>query len=76
MIFRVEKDDIHLISFMKNYASNPVEIKAVQMNCEFSVDTLEGVMIGKKGDYLVQGIEKELYPVKESIFKTKYRLVY
>lgn len=36
------------------------------------INTLEGIMKFKKGDYLVEGIEGEHYPIKESIFKKTY----
>ena len=39
------------------------------------VDTLEGEMTGGLGDYLVRGVEGELYPVKASIFHKTYEVV-
>jgi len=43
-------------------------IKAIQMEEDFEVDTLEGTMRGKKGDYLLEGIAGELYPCRRDIF--------
>lgn len=40
-----------------------------------TVETLEGVMTGKAGDFLIRGIEGELYPCKADIFFTTYELV-
>lgn len=42
------------------------------MDKDFVVDTLEGRMIGRKGDYLVTGMEGEQYPCKKNIFERKY----
>jgi len=42
------------------------------MPCEFKVDTLEGTMKGKPGDYLVQGINGEQYPCDKEIFEKTY----
>ena len=38
----------------------------------FVVTTLEGVMTGREGDWLIKGIEGELYPCKDSVFQKKY----
>jgi len=36
------------------------------------INTPEGIMRFKKGDYLAEGIDGEHYPIKESIFKKTY----
>lgn len=36
------------------------------------ITTLEGVMIGDVGDYIIQGIKGELYPCKPDIFIATY----
>ena len=51
----------------------PFFVKAVKMDNSFKVQTLEGTMSGEAGDYLIEGIEKEVYPVKASIFLKSYR---
>jgi hypothetical protein len=38
--------------------------------CE--IKTLEGVMIGKCGDYIIQGVNGEVYPCKPDIFEKTY----
>ena len=37
------------------------------------IDTLEGIMRANPGDWLVIGVENEMYPVKDSIFKATYK---
>lgn len=58
-----------------NFTKKPVTIQAKQMNKDFEVETLEGTMQGHKGDYLVIGIHKEQYAVKEEIFGKTYQFV-
>lgn len=43
--------------------------------CTMVVETLEGDMIANEGDYIIQGVEGELYPVKSSVFKETYEEV-
>lgn len=46
--------------------------EAQQINHPFSVLTLEGRLYGKAGDYLMRGVEGELYPCAKSVFETSY----
>lgn len=57
------------------YKSLPKIIKAVQMSEDFEVDTLEGLMHGNAGDYLVTGIQGERYPCKKEIFEASYEVI-
>lgn len=41
--------------------------------CE--IKTLEGVMKGEHGDYIIQGVKGEIYPCKPDIFEMTYELV-
>lgn len=38
--------------------------------CE--INTLEGTMIAKAGDYIIRGIKGEIYPCKPDIFEQTY----
>lgn len=58
----------------KKYIKKPIPINAKQMQNDFEVKTLEGTMQGKKGDYLVIGIQGEPYPVAKKIFEESYNL--
>jgi hypothetical protein len=57
------------------YRKKPIEIEAYQMNEDFHVKTMEGTMRGKKGDYVIIGIRKELYVCDEEIFHETYDFV-
>lgn len=48
-------------------------IKAVQMDEPFEVETLEGTMKGKAGDWLAEGIEGERWPIDAAIFEKTYK---
>lgn len=51
----------------------PIVIHCKQMNEEFQVDTLEGnYKTGKPGDYLMRGIDGELYICDKEIFEKTY----
>jgi hypothetical protein len=37
-----------------------------------SINTLEGTMEGKDGDYIIKGVQNEFYPCKPDIFEATY----
>jgi hypothetical protein len=39
------------------------------------ISTLEGIMTGEPGDYVIKGLKDELYPCKADIFAMKYEAV-
>lgn len=39
------------------------------------INTLEGEMTGSYGDYIIQGVQGEVYPCKPDIFEMTYELV-
>lgn len=41
--------------------------------CE--IKTLEGTMIAKAGDYIIRGVNGEIYPCKSEIFHVSYEAV-
>ena len=47
-------------------------VLAKTMEEDFEVETLEGTMRGKSGDYLCRGIHGELWPVAKDIFELTY----
>ena len=56
----------------KKYVKKPVTIEAYQTDEEVEIKTLEGTMTANKGDYIIKGIQGELYPCKPDIFKQTY----
>ncbi|MFE7820542.1 hypothetical protein ACFU1R_20295 [Priestia megaterium] len=64
--------------FMDKVTTNEVILR----NCNYrrfdideaycEIQTLEGVMIGRGGDYIIKGVNGELYPCKPDIFEKTY----
>lgn len=59
---------------MKPVRKRPVVVHACQMNLPegFSVTTLEGVITGRQGDYLMIGVQGEKYPCRKDIYEATY----
>lgn len=58
----------------KKAIKKPIAIRCVQINEAFEVETLEGKMKGQPGDWLVVGVNGEMYPIAKDIFKKTYDL--
>ena len=39
---------------------------------ELLIDTLEGQMVARLGDWIIKGVKGEFYPVKDDIFQQTY----
>ena len=73
--FNTQEDAESILSLGKKYMKNPIPIRAVQIKYALEVKTLEGLMKGKKGDYLIEGIKGELYICDKEIFEESYKIV-
>lgn len=60
---------------VRRYRKRPVVIEAYQTDIEFDIQTLEGVMHANIGDYIITGVNGEVYPCKPDIFEKTYELV-
>jgi hypothetical protein len=50
-----------------------VRVRSAQKhNAELKIPTLEGLMTGEIGDYIIKGIKGEFYPCKPGIFDLTY----
>ena len=59
--------------FMDKVTSNEITLRGAYsdlQSCE--INTLEGVMVGKKGDWIIKGVKGEIYPCKPDIFASTY----
>jgi len=54
------------------YRKLPVVIGAVRLTEPVEIDTLEGTMTGNIGDWLLCGVNGELYPCKNDVFQQTY----
>lgn len=39
------------------------------------INTLEGTMTADRGDFIIKGVQEEIYPCKPDIFKKTYEIV-
>jgi hypothetical protein len=44
------------------------------LNLDVYIKTSEGDMRANKGDWIIEGVEGEIYPCKPSVFETSYSL--
>jgi len=72
LTFDKAEDATSILSQSKQYIKKPIPIRAIQIKCPFEVKTLEGLMKGKKDDYLIEGTQGELYPCDKEIFEKTY----
>ncbi len=52
----------------------PIAIKCAQISEPFEVETMEGTMRGKAGDWLMIGVNGEKYVCDDAIFRKSYEL--
>lgn len=57
--------------FCDKVSSN--DIITFETHCE--IKTLEGIMRGEVGDYIIKGIKGEIYPCKPDIFEKTYEAI-
>jgi hypothetical protein len=66
-------DTFEQVEDMINCMKKPIVVHAKRMDQEFRVNTLEGnYKQGKPGDYLMKGIDGELYICDGPIFEKTY----
>jgi len=57
---------------MARFRKKPVVIDAFRLKGNVKIHTLEGIIHGDTGDWLIVGIEGEMYPCKHDIFVQTY----
>lgn len=60
---------------MQQAVKKPIAIQCCQIKEDFLVHTMEGVMKAKANDWLIVGVEGELYACDNQIFQKTYDLV-
>ena len=69
-------DTFEQVENMSPCVKRPLVVHAKRIDDEFRVNTLEGnYKQGKSGDYLMRGIDGELYICDGSIFEKSYDFV-
>lgn len=59
----------------KQAVKKPIPIRCIQINEPFKVETMEGPLEGKAGDYLMIGVRGEMYPCAKDIFEETYEMI-
>ena len=59
----------------KKAVKKPIPVECAQISETFIVETLEGKMKGKAGDWLMVGVHGEMYPCDNAIFEKTYSLL-
>lgn len=54
---------------------NPGDRDGEQVRIGLWIPTLEGLMLGTEGDWIIRGVQGELYPCKPDIFDATYEAV-
>jgi hypothetical protein len=57
------------------FRKKPVIVDAVRTDIEVKIETLEGTMTARPGDWIITGVNSERYPCKPDIFEKTYESV-
>lgn len=66
------EDPEWIIEAMKN---GKVRFVNTELGCRMQIETLEGSMVARPGDFIIQGVKGEIYPCKPDIFEATYEAV-
>jgi hypothetical protein len=84
MIKKYRKKPVVVEAIQYSSESTPVDIinffkgnvgREVDNDGNFYIETLEGKMKVREGDYIIRGVKGEYYPCKEDIFKLTYEVL-
>ena len=73
-MLRIKQHQIPEYAFAKA-KKKPVSIRCFQIFEPFEVESMEGIMSGKPGDWLMVGVNEEMYVCDQEIFKKTYDLI-
>ena len=59
----------------KRALKKPIPIKCIQIDEPFEVESMEGLVTGKAGDWLMIGVNGEKYVCDNEIFQKTYDIV-
>jgi hypothetical protein len=60
---------------MPKFRKKPIVIEAIQLDARAEIETREGKLYGEIGDWLITGVEGEVYPCGDAIFRKTYEPV-
>ncbi len=59
----------------KRALKKPIPIKCIQIDEPFQVESMEGLVTGKAGDWLMIGVNGEKYVCDKAIFQKTYDII-
>ena len=68
--FGVEEVEFH--PFLADHFKGDPNVYVAHPDPYMRIVTLEGVMVGNKGDWIIRGVKGEFYPCKPDIFEATY----
>lgn len=81
----VEAFKFYVDSMPDWFINKVITNEVILQNCDYSryeldeayceIQTLEGTMVGNGGDYIIKGVQGEIYPCKSDIFESTYERV-
>ncbi|ARC74953.1 MULTISPECIES: hypothetical protein [Bacillus subtilis group] len=57
----------------RKFIKKPVVVEAYQIDKEMYIETLEGTLKASPGDWIIKGVNGEVYPCKPDVFEKTYR---
>ena len=54
------------------FRKKPIPVYARQLTERATIHTREGTIVGEEGDWLITGVEGEVYPCGDAIFRKTY----
>lgn len=63
-----------IVKFINNKVEISIE-KRIDGIATCKIETLEGIMTAREGDYIIKGVNGEFYPCKSYIFEKTYEKV-
>jgi hypothetical protein len=72
-MLKFKPDSLPELNF-RTAVKKPIPIRCARIDEPFEVETMEGTLRGKAGDWLMVGVSGELYPCDKEIFEKTYEL--
>ncbi|MEN8790031.1 MAG: hypothetical protein ABF293_03265 [Flavobacteriaceae bacterium] len=72
-MLKFKKGEIPELNF-KKAIKKPIPVRCAQIDEPFQIETLEGTLTAKAGDWLMVGIQGEMYAIDQEIFQKTYDL--
>jgi hypothetical protein len=64
----VDGTPIELKEHFNKYQKKPI-VEAFRIRITLLIHTLEGIMVAQSGDFVIKGVDGEVYPCKPEILK-------